>query len=111
MSVGMNYEIYISIEAQERGNENEIILCIYSMGLTNFSFSLVYRYSDDFNLNLEESKRQVLTGCCPNDQFSAGTRTQSLILKPKEKNKAVVSYFFMPRSSAAKSFTFFFKLS
>jgi len=26
------------------------------MGITNFSFSLVHRYSNDFNLNLEESK-------------------------------------------------------
>jgi len=26
------------------------------MGITNFSFSLVYRYSNDFNLNLEGSK-------------------------------------------------------
>jgi hypothetical protein len=26
------------------------------MGITNFSFSLVYRYSNDFNLYLEGSK-------------------------------------------------------
>jgi hypothetical protein len=44
------------MQAQERSNGNELILCIYSMGITNFSFSLVYRFSDDFNLNLEESK-------------------------------------------------------
>jgi hypothetical protein len=65
MSVGMNYEIYISIEAQERSNGNELILCIYSMGITNFSFSLVYRYSDDFNLNLEKSNGSGLEGLLP----------------------------------------------
>jgi hypothetical protein len=35
------------------------------MGITNFSFSLVYRYSDDFNLNLEESKESGLDGLLP----------------------------------------------